>query len=1044
MRPKFLAFLALCFCIQLAAANRYVTERRDSSVLDLGLLLPPSMIDPVGTMSIVARANVSNSTIFNSTVATGQLPIQPSLTPGFAVAGAILIITGLAYTLVGSTHRLLQISLSAGYLVSVSVTVLILYVMNLPVSSAIQGAFVVAVVLSGVIFGAAACIFPEVTEGLGTFLGGFCFSMWLLVLKPGGLLTSTGSKIALIIVLSLAAFSASFSHVTRPYGLIGGVSFAGATAVVLGVDCFSRAGLKEFWAYIWSVNGNLFPHGTDTYPVTKPIRVEVAVIIILAAAGVVSQMKLSMIKKKQESRSTQPFEDKSGGRQDKITGIQVHQMTAIEQRQWEDTYGENTSFYDEQSQRDSGVGTMERKGPGSFLASVRNSRDTEVVEMTSIPPSPAKRSMSHTDIETRQVSQDGGSMTPPSTHVIEPQRESELVGKPSLDNISEHSTPEEGIDRRSWIPGADGEAQLQSIQRSSHISRSDSPTIVPLPFSISQVLDSDQRSTRSSVAGTCADDDQAPENKRLSEASDLLRRASGRSHRNPVRSPRTPSLEDLITPNAAEEDRRSSVCATVDDLSDDEDSTSQRTTIQSPIQSDFDIPESPKSDKTTTPEDERPPPRADNLSRSYSTATSAFTVGTEILDVEPKRQGVGRPALPRSPTSSSGSQSEHGEVKIDIPQVSRVEVDQSQDTPGDAESKASGVGTRPVSFTKEALPLLPSKVVMSYRTNEWAKHLSNADAPAPEELNFAAPNSKLAEMPVPLDIRDLQQTGEAPWPAPASRNVSQISTTATKRKSLGLSPFDGAKPRDPLLRSIVMPQRAVFRTSTTPIFGHPIVESPGESSFPSSSSSPRRSSIYSPPIQSVPFEKAQLHLGKRNTLIRENSTHGRISSGQHSGSSSEAGSPNRQKIFAEDDTMSLAARRNMIRQSTPQEISAAAQRPERQSSLQAESFNNVQAQDPTAPQRLSQIHPLFRPQMAQWRASVQKDSFPDIQPNTALGRQHSELLQQRQAEEHHRAMAERNRRHRASIIDEHMRRGTFHEKHRDALRKMQSEANRRL
>ncbi|RDW78449.1 hypothetical protein BP5796_06301 [Coleophoma crateriformis] len=1037
IRPK---FLALCFCIQLAAANRYVTERRDSSVLDLESLVSPSMIDPAGTMSIVARAMVSNSTIFNSTVTTGQLPIEPSLTPGFGVAGTILIITGLAYALVGSTHKLVQISLSAGYLVSVSVTVLILFVMKFPVSSAIQGAYVVAVVLSGVMVGAAACIFPEVTEGLGTFLGGFCFSMWLLVLKPGGLLISTGSKIALIIVLSLTAFSTSFSHVTRPYGLIGGISFAGATAVVLGIDCFSRAGLKEFWAYIWNVNSNLFPLGTDTYPLTKPIRVEVAVIIILAAAGVVSQMKLSMVKKKHEARSTQPFKETSGVHQeDELTGNQVLQMTPIEQRQWEDTYGGNTTFHDEQSQRDSGIGTLERKGPGSFIASVRNSRDIEVVEMTSIPPSPAKRSMSHTDVETRQVSQDGGSMTPTSTHDIE-QCESELVDKPGLDNISEHSTPEEEMDRRSWIPGADGEAQLQSIQRSSYISRSDSPTIDPLPFSISRVLDSDQRSTRSSVAGTCADDDQAPENKRLSVASDSLRRACGRSHRYPVRSPRTPSLEDLITPYAAEEDCRSSVCATVDELSDDEDSRSQRTTIQSPNQGDFDIPESPKSDKTTTPEDEKPPPRADNLSRSYSNATSAFTVGTEILDIEPKKQGVERAALPRSLTSSLGSRSKPGEVKIDIPQAPRVEVE-PQDTAGDAESTVSGVGTRPVSFTKETLPSLPSKVVMSYRTNEWAKHLSNADAPAPEELNFAAPNSELAEMPVPLDIRDLQQTGETPQPAPVSRNVPQISTTTAKRKSLGLSPFDGANPRDPLLRSIVMPQRAVFRTSTTPIFSHTIVESPGEHSFPSSSSSPQRASNYSPPIQSVPFEKAQIHLGKRNTLIRENSTHGRISSGQHSGSSSEAGSPKRQKIFAKEDTMSLAARRNMIRQATPQEISAAAQRPERQSSLQAESFNNVQAPDPTAPRRLSQIHPLFRPQL---RASVPKGFLPDIQPNTALGRQHSELLQQRQEEEHHRAMAERNRRHRDSILDEHMRRGAFHEAHRHALRKMQGEANRRL
>lgn len=43
----------------------------------------------------------------------------------------------------------------------------------------------------------------------------------------------------------------AFHHVTRPYALIFSLSFSGATAIVLGIDCFSRAGLKEFWVYIW-------------------------------------------------------------------------------------------------------------------------------------------------------------------------------------------------------------------------------------------------------------------------------------------------------------------------------------------------------------------------------------------------------------------------------------------------------------------------------------------------------------------------------------------------------------------------------------------------------------------------------------------------------------------------------------------------------------------------------------------------------------------------------------------------------------------------
>jgi hypothetical protein len=171
------------------------------------------------------------------------LPLQPEITPGFSVAGVLLILSGVVYTIIGIKNKWLHIYLSAAYLASLAVTVLILYVMNPPVSNAIQGAYVVAITMTGLILGGAAIIFTEMTEGLGCLFGGFCFSMWLLVLKPGGLLTTTSGKSIFIAAFTLAGFSTSFTHYTRPYGLITFISFGGATAIVLGIDCFSRAGL---------------------------------------------------------------------------------------------------------------------------------------------------------------------------------------------------------------------------------------------------------------------------------------------------------------------------------------------------------------------------------------------------------------------------------------------------------------------------------------------------------------------------------------------------------------------------------------------------------------------------------------------------------------------------------------------------------------------------------------------------------------------------------------------------------------------------------
>ena len=163
-----------------------------------------------------------------------------------------MIITGAFYTLIGIKTQRLHIFFSTTYLVALAVTVLIEYVMHPPISDGVQGAYFVAACVTGLIFGALAVIFADVTEGLGCFLGGFCLSMWFLVLKPNGLLTSTDGKAIFISCFTVGTFGLYISHLTRVYGLIGSTSFAGATVVVLGVDCFSRAGLKEFWLYIWS------------------------------------------------------------------------------------------------------------------------------------------------------------------------------------------------------------------------------------------------------------------------------------------------------------------------------------------------------------------------------------------------------------------------------------------------------------------------------------------------------------------------------------------------------------------------------------------------------------------------------------------------------------------------------------------------------------------------------------------------------------------------------------------------------------------------
>jgi hypothetical protein len=193
----------------------------------------------------------STPTAANGT-AENQLPITPRITPGLGVGGAILMIAGLALGFVGIKHRATQTFLSTALVTALGVVVLIVYLMNPPVTDAIEGAFLIAGVLGGCLLGGLALIFKEVSEGFGCILGGFSLAMWLLVLVPGGTIKNQAGRIILISILCVGCFCSYVSRFTRIYGMIFCTAFAGATAFVLGIDCFSKAGLKEFWIYIWS------------------------------------------------------------------------------------------------------------------------------------------------------------------------------------------------------------------------------------------------------------------------------------------------------------------------------------------------------------------------------------------------------------------------------------------------------------------------------------------------------------------------------------------------------------------------------------------------------------------------------------------------------------------------------------------------------------------------------------------------------------------------------------------------------------------------
>ncbi|XXH04971.1 hypothetical protein Hte_011395 [Hypoxylon texense] len=794
-----------------------------STTVEVTTTSSSSSLAPTVIPSAINGNNPSNDSYTEDPIiAEGELPLEPRLTPGWGVSGAILLITGVVYTLIGIKNTWLHTFFSSAYLTSLCVTVLIVYVMNLPVPDNIQGAYVVGVVCSGLLLGGAATVFKELTEGLGCLLGGFCFAMWLLTLHQGGLLPTTVGKVIFITAFTVVGFALYFSRYTRAYSLIVLMSFAGATVTVLGIDCFSRAGLKEFWVYIWNLNDNLFPLAADTYPLTKGIRVEIAAIVVLAILGIISQLRLwRVIQQHREKRAEERANfERMRDEEEAVVGRRVEEDNERERRQWERSYGDAPPpMSPTATSRDSGVGEMDNEKKGRL-------------SQTTVQPVSPSETDNENAIEMADLSTSNSSASPEAAKqandlaIAKQEEDGRVTIRVSQDDhpirdVDSSHIPEP--DEKSWMAGVDGNTRHASVisqQNSQRLSTATGPEIVPLPFVVPATHGEDiDEEDRSSFA-TFADEDERSVtlNKRASRASlshrlsvgsgNLLRSLSQRSKRQtgefeqPQPSPRWgESGEDLVNHEQRRREDTGSIAATVDGMSinDDEkielvDETT-RWTMEIKAELADRLPEdgSRSKDKKPLTESKQGEAKGQLGGRPYS---AADTVATDILNPsfleEPtggrsKRSSAGHATAITEETNESGNPNNEPGTK----------------SPSDTSKAAKSVSS--VSLTKDALPSSLSRVALSYRTNEWAKHLSQAEKPELETLQIneypeREETIKQQEAPAPLHIEELQQTPESGIPAtsivrsPSSMSNAYVHRSPSRTSIAGTSNIAQATP----------------------------------------------------------------------------------------------------------------------------------------------------------------------------------------------------------------------------------------------------------
>ena len=980
------------------------------------------------------------------------LPIQPVLTPALAVAGAILILTGIVYTLVGIKTKWLHILISTTYLFGICVVILIVYVMHPPISNAIQGAYFVAALMTGLIFGAIAVVFQDVTEGLGCFLGGFCLGMWFLVLKPGGLITSQAGKSIFIGCFTVAAFALYISHYTRPYALIGSTSFAGATAVLMGVDMFGRAGLKEFWLYIWDLNSGVFPFNYQgPYPITRGMRVEIACIILLCIFGVMSQMKVWNIVKERRAKKAaeQKRRDELRDQAEEELGRRIEEDNDRDRAVWDAVYGKNGKG----SQTDSGFDTSQsstRKGSMSVVS--ENEAGGIQMQHLASASSSVKR-----DIITVHVGQDDFVPSPAPTDTKSIRSKAATSRDPSIHESQVGPSK----------PGGSETASIKTVKTIK--AKEKKPTIdpnltlkpkfVPLPFKIpGQNVEKDNNEQddedKSSVATFAASDRGLERSSSLTKklgGTTLMRKLSGRSKRSSYIP--TTSEEALVIPHD-DSDRASSVAVALDGMS-------MRSLSRENLASGPQTPTFSESKSGST---------------GYATPQSLPSPRIEQTGFDSDGQHLASNS--KSPIVSHFNESEFSpppppEAKMAPKRASLVTAS------SEAEPQAVRAGLA------GQLPENASKVVMAYRTNEWAKHLDSAEAPPVEDIKVRKPEKAAAnETAAPVNVRDLQQTALTAEPAPAAlpqsnsqddksqppspkesknpyrkRSSPRISPSASHTnlsKTLPQSPSqtslasthsnEGARPPMPRTRVSSSSMNRGLRSSSSPMISSPLAEPIAEdveSSFPSRfTPSPmhlmsQRESV----IQSKPSSTSLLNNRSSNTLSQAYSTNNSSFALAHD----------------DDDDIPLAQRKSILQQSPATLLPP--QRTLSQSSLQSP-YLSAASPSPSAnnlpspsrnPSRLSLAN--VRPgststnnlgqrdsTVSAWRSSLANDAaHHQVKENAELEARRGEMMAEKAMARNSAAVERMQEQARKSVIDkEMMRRGSgMIDAHREAMRKMQ-------
>ncbi|OJT10084.1 hypothetical protein TRAPUB_13440 [Trametes pubescens] len=270
------------------------------------LNIPTTVVVPtVFNVTITPTQSASSTTSAQPSATTSAAPdftkLDTHLDPGFGVLGALLILTGLPSAFLGHKNRWSSFFLIGFYTLSLTCFVLILRfgVLNAinPPNTTLRGLFVLSCGVAGIAGGGISIFFWKAAKYFTGAWGGFAFALWIQCFRNGGLIAPIGFRWIMYIAISVVGFVLCTIPKLHYYIMLTSTAFVGATAFMLGVDCFTTAGLKEF--YVWNIGfQSLFTkyqtHGIS-FPVTQIMQIELGMMGAVSLMGIAVQFQILKI-----------------------------------------------------------------------------------------------------------------------------------------------------------------------------------------------------------------------------------------------------------------------------------------------------------------------------------------------------------------------------------------------------------------------------------------------------------------------------------------------------------------------------------------------------------------------------------------------------------------------------------------------------------------------------------------------------------------------------------------------------------------------------